>query len=186
MMGLTEPAHPLHVAVAELFEDALPSGCVLIRDQDCGGAQRIPLFSSETKSRSTEYCKVDLLVLRNGRIKMIVEIEESGLEPMQVCGKFLTSALTHYYIHELGDDEPIGMDDDVSFVQIMDSSKLKDKTSKIKQWRNIEESINKILPVKGSKIIKYRIFHGDASHFGNKERCKDLITFIRDLEGPPA
>ncbi len=163
------------MAVANLFEDSISSDCQLIRDAACGGNQYIPLFVSEEKSRSTKYCDVDLLVLKEGKIKIIIEIEETNIKPIQICGKFLASALSQYYIHKSMNANPVGMHNSVTFIQILDSSKLKtDETSKFKQRENLENSINSILPVKESNVTKYRLFYGDISHFTNREKCSDL------------
>jgi len=178
---MSKKSHPLHLAVAKLFENTLSPDCYLIKDEACGGDQRIPLFASKEKSRKTWYCDVDLIVLKDDKIKIIVEIEESNLGPTQVCGKYLTSALTRFYIHESNNNEPIRMDDSVTFIQIMGCKKLKvDKTSKFEQWENIEESINQILQVTDSKITKYRLFYGNTSHFTNHEKCRELINLIKN------
>ncbi len=169
------------MAVAKLFEDSISSDCQLIRDEDCGGTQHIPLFVSENKSRKTEYCNVDLLVLKKGKIKIIVEIEETKIGPTQICGKFLTSALARYFIHETMKDKLVGMHDSVTFIQILDSSKLKaERTSKFTQGENLERSINNILPVKESNITDYKLFYGDRSYFMNREKCSDLVVCIQE------
>ena len=172
--------HPLHRIVADLFEHSLPEGCRLVRDEACGGDQRIPLFCSKEKSRTTWYCDVDMLIIKNGKIAIIVEIDESDIKPTQICGKFLTSALARYYIHESENDVPIEMHDSVTFIQIMDTSKLKrDKTSKFKQWNNLEKSIQAILPVTGNRIQRYRLFYGDEAYFESK-KCSELIAYIKN------
>jgi len=71
---------------------------VLLRDKACGGNQHIPLFCTSEKSRETEYCNVDMMILKNDKIKVIVEIEESNVKPTQICGKLLTSALSRFFI----------------------------------------------------------------------------------------
>ncbi len=168
------------MAVGNLFEDSISSDCQLIRDDACGGNQHIPLFFSENKSRETEYFDVDLLVLKKGKIKTIIEIEETNIGPTQICGKFLTSALARYFIHETMKDKLVGMHDSVTFIQILDSSKLKPKTSKFTQWENLEHSINNILPVKESNITDYRLFYGNISYFMNREKCSDLVVCIQE------
>lgn len=152
----------MHETIGDLFEDALPPNYSLIRDKACGGKQRIPLFYTSKKSRETEYCNVDLLILKENKISIIVEIEESNVKPTQICGKFLTSAIASYYIHDSKRNKPVEMDESVTFIQIVDTSKLmKDKTSKFKQWKAIENSINKIIPLKDSKITMYRLLNTD-------------------------
>jgi hypothetical protein len=153
--------HSKHKEIAATFKSALPSTCTLIADEACGGNQRITLFSDSIKSRKTEYCNVDLLVLQNNKIKILAEIEESNVKPTQICGKFLASALSKFFIHQSLNDEWTGMSSNVAFIQILDNSKLKENTSKIKQWKALEKSINDILPIKGSSIAIYKLFSTD-------------------------
>ena len=159
---MSRSIHPLHKAIADKIGSVLPLNS-LIRDEACGGDQRIPLFDDEKKSRETEYCNVDLLILKDNKVKIIVEIEESNVKPTQICGKFLTSALSKYYIHDSKRNEPVEMANSVSFIQIVDTSKLvRSKTAKFNQWKALEESINRILPLNDSKITSYRLLstHG--------------------------
>ncbi len=163
----------MHKIIADKIESALPPHS-LIRDEACGGDQRIPLFNTAQKSRKTEYCNVDLLILKEDKIKMIVEIEESNVKPTQVCGKFLTSALANYYIHTSKKNETIGMDDSVTFIQIVDTSKLvKEKTSKPQQWKVLEESINSIIPLKNSRITSYKLLTAD--------KLDELTSLIKEI-----
>jgi hypothetical protein len=127
----------------------------------CGGNQRIPLFYDREKSRETEYCNVDLLVLKENKIKAIIEIEESNVKPTQTCGKFLTSALARYYIHENKENEPVEMNNYVAFIQIVDTSKLKKNSAKPKQWKALERSIQGILPLRNSRITSYMLITKD-------------------------
>jgi len=164
----------MHETIGDIFQEALPPGHSLIRDKACGGEQRIPLFYTTKKSRATEYCNVDLLILKNNKIKIIVEIEESNVKPTQICGKFLTSALAKYYIHDSKNNEPIQMGNSVVFIQIVDTSKLvRDKTAKFKQWKALEESINKIIPLKNSMITSYRLL--------NTDELDGLASLIREM-----
>jgi len=152
----------IHEAVGDILQNALPPHYDLIRDKACDGKQRIPLFYTTKKSRETEYCNVDLLILKRNKIKIIVEIEESNVKPTQVCGKFLTSALARCYIHESKGNEPIEMDESVTFIQIVDTSKLvKDRTAKFKQWSALEESITGVIPLKNSRITAYKLLSTD-------------------------
>lgn len=173
------PTHPLHQAIGRLLDGvrrSLPeerrAACVLIKDPACvsGPApdyvrvpQNIPLFCSTEKGNDTEYCNVDALVLLDGKIKVIVEIEESALGPTQVFGKFLWSATARYYIHDADGGGAVAKADEVAFVQVMDTSDLKPRSSKRDQWRNIEASIRS-LPTLGS-IRHYHLLHGDENDF---------------------
>lgn len=72
------------------------------------------------------------------------------------------------------------MGDSVLFIQILDTSKLKiDKTSKTRQWDKIEESIQNIIPVKGSKIDRYKLFYGNDSDFNVKALTDYIVDFLK-------
>jgi hypothetical protein len=152
--------HPLHKEIADKLEPIFSSNR-LIRDEACGGKHRIPLFYDRKKSRATEYCNVDLVLLKENKIRVIIEIEESNVKPTQICGKFLTSALAKYYIHENKENKPVEMYDYVTFIQIVDASKLKKNSAKRKQWRALERSIQGILPLRNSKITHYILITED-------------------------
>ena len=165
--------HELHVSIGDLIEDNLPSGFRLVRDMACirdgDVRQQIPLFCSEEKSNKTKYCNVDLLVIHDGKVRIIVEIEESNVRPTQICGKFLTSALTRYYIHE-NEKDLIGMHDSVTFIQIVGTSRLKRLSVKPEQWKNLETSIRNILPLEDCNIREYRLF--------TDLELKELVNYI--------
>ncbi len=85
--------YPLHFAVAEVIKKQLNGRAELISDPACGGDQQVPLFVCTRKGRDTRMCCVDLLVISACRVRVIVEIEESGFLPTKICGKFVQSAL---------------------------------------------------------------------------------------------
>jgi hypothetical protein len=147
--------------------------------------QNIPLFCSTEKSNSTEYCNVDALILLDNKIKVIVEIEESALGPTQIFGKFLSSAAALCYVHEADGGQPVHKDEDVLFVQIMDTSALKPRSSKKEQWKNIEASI-RALPTLGS-VQRYCLLAGDEDDFapGQPVAASFLACMTAALTGAP-
>lgn len=173
------PSHPLHQSIGCVLDgvhqslpDDLRRDCVLIKDPACVSGpspayvrvpQNIPLFCSAVRSNPTEYCNVDALVLLGGRIKVILEIEESALGPTQLFGKFLTSAAAHCYIHDADGAKPVLKAERLLFVQIMDTSDLKPRSTKREQWRNIESSVRAMLPL--GSIGEYHLFHGGEEDF---------------------
>jgi hypothetical protein len=179
LKGGIEMEHQLHKIIGDCIKGTEFPDCKIITDPACGGQHNVPLFCSDVKSNETEYCNVDLLVIKDNKIRVIIEIEETDVKPTQICGKFLTSALSSYYIHD-SENTPIGMSDSVLFIQILDTSQLKEKTSKIKQWKNLEKSIKNLLPFK--KIKKYKLLHGNGSDFknGKGNKCAELITYIKE------
>ncbi len=155
--------HPLHEILGDLASEVIPANCTLVKDPACVGDQRIPLFCSDKRSLATKFCDVDLLVLRNNRIRLIVEVEESNVKPTQIAGKFLTSALASHFIHDRHGVTAIPKDVRLAFFQFVDTTRLKARSVKRKQWRNIEKSIQSLLPLGG--IMEYRLFCGDATEF---------------------
>lgn len=97
-----------------------------------------------------------------------------------MCGEFLTSALARYYVHEFKGDEPIEMDETAAFIQTVDTSKLKDKTRKFKQWIALKRSIKGILPLKDSKIKKYELFYHRKSDSSNTSNLNRLISIVEE------
>ncbi len=174
--------HPLHKIVGECIGTHKFPNCEIIEDQACGGKQNIPLFSSKHKSNRTEYCDVDLLILKDGKIRVIIEIEETDVKPTQICGKFLTSALSRYFIHEYKNNVRVGMSDSVSFIQILNTAWLKAGTAKIEQWENLEKSIMSILPIERSRIREYKLMYGNVSDFErtNSNKCAELVACVRN------
>ena len=161
---MSEKDNLIHKKIGELFKKTIPvnSNFTLLLDKACGGNQHIPLYCSSKKLKHSQYCNVDLLILKHNKIKAIVEIEASNVKPTQICGKLLTSALCKYYIHLSEANKPIEMADSVLFIQVVDTSRLaRGKTAKFKQWKAIEASINRILPVKGSQIKQYMLLTTD-------------------------
>jgi len=174
--------HPLHKVIGECIDSHTLPNCKIIKDPACGGQQNVPLFCSQNKSNETEYCNVDLLILKDNKIRVIIEIEETDITPAQICGKFLTSSLSRYFIHESENSIPIGMSDSVSFIQILNTARLKAGAAKIEQWENLEKSIMNILPIEGSRIRRYKLIHGNVSDFEGRRNnsCVELISCIKE------
>lgn len=169
----------LHQYIASIFNEIVEKnnflGCELILDRACSGYQSIPLFCSISKSNKTEYCNVDILILKNEKIKVLVEIDVSKIIPTQICGKFLTSALSICYIHKNKSNCIIEMDDSVAFIQVVDTSSLDQKSKKYIQFNNIEKSIKSIIPLHNSKIREYYLLQ-------YKMDPLDILSFRDSLE----
>jgi hypothetical protein len=132
--------HPLHLEIGReiVAEFGGNPELKIIRDPACGGGQHIPLFRDSRKKRETQYCNVDLLILKNGKVRVILEIEEADIKPTQICGKFLTSALSLCYIHDQ-DGGVVDMDASVLFIQ------LPLRNSKIVTYQLLFDSVNKVI-----------------------------------------
>ena len=126
-------------------------------DPACDGSQNIPLFIGSSKSNATECCNADVLITKDDKIKLILEIEEANNKPTQICGKFLTSVISDTHIHIKTDNKPHIFHEEAVFVQVVDTSKLKhEKSSKMSQFKIIEDQLKELLPLRN--IRSYRLF----------------------------
>jgi len=173
--------HPLHRAIGDFLRQLeFPSSCQPLWAQECGGQQNIPLFCSEEKGNHTEFCDVDFLVSQNQKVKLILEIEESDLSPTQVCGKFLTSALSTRFIHKVFGDKRLPMDEEVTFIQILDSTKLQPNTAKLKQGIELQRAIQEAIEFRWTKIRSYHsiFFHGVADFQKRRQELKVIVESV--------
>ena len=82
-------SHSFHLAVSSQIDKQRAGRGKLFQDPACGGTQHLSLFVGDTKERETHMCDVDMLIVSEGLVRVIVEIEESGFNPTKICGKFL-------------------------------------------------------------------------------------------------
>ena len=143
--------------VAEELSKHLNGPDVLIKDTACGVTHQLPLFVGDVKGHHTHMCDVDLLIVASHRVRVIVEIEESGFLPTKICGKFLQSALATHFIHNSQEEHKLQYDEKVLFVQVLDGSKLKQRGHKVEQGKLIEKKIQSIIPLNGSCVTHYSL-----------------------------
>lgn len=177
--------NPFHRTIGELLGNKIGEYNT-VKDPTCGGNHKLRLFLSEN-TREDKCCDVDLLLFKDKKVKVIIEIEETGIEPTKVCGKFLASAISHCCITKPKGDL-LNMSDSVLFIQIINKLGLTSER-RIGQFERIEQSINKIIPTlrkrKISKMMKYELFHGGKEDFESKEKGegKKLINCIKEFIG---
>jgi len=158
-------SHSLHKKIGNRFQYIDFPNCNIVKSSECGGAQKIPLFCSKVTKKNTKYCEVDLLF-----------IQESGIMPIKIFGKFLASALSSVYFYENSSYE---IDNSVVFIQIV-GTKIKDKSSKREQVTNIKNSIQKIIPFQGSKIERYELIFEYLSDF-DEEKLTEIFDLIQEV-----
>ncbi|MBI5499793.1 MAG: hypothetical protein HY907_06090 [Deltaproteobacteria bacterium] len=188
--------HRLHQVIGDIVQEAAKglSGVRPLLDPACGvpkaGHHNLPLFLSEEPSNATEICNVDAVILvgnrvEDYRIKVVVEIEEADVGPTKICGKFLTTTLAKYLIHEKLGDRPVPFDAAATFVQVLDTSGLKlGRSAKPRQWKNIEDAIKAAIRdtplVKATGVTGYMLVHGNKDDFGrNGAKRRELMEFLR-------
>jgi hypothetical protein len=118
--------NPLHKELGRKTLEEFGSNALL--DSACGEGHNLPLFYSEEKSCETESCNADMLILKDGKVKVVFEITETNVRPTQICGKMLTSALSKYYIYR---DKKYLLASSTMFIQVIFASKLKNKSGRI-------------------------------------------------------
>lgn len=156
--------HALHVAVADELERRLDGRGELIKDPACVGGpsgsrlQHLPLFVGVAKGRVNHMCDADLLVISGGKVRIIVEIEESGFLPTKICGKFLQAALATHFIHDSHKGQAVPYDR-VLFIQVIDGSRaLRPGSKKELQGQLIEGQIRDMVARGESGVADYRLF----------------------------
>ena len=163
--------HPLHDKLGNELKQ-IPG---VILDTACGGNHALPLFCDEKKCAETEFCDVDALIVKDGKVKVIIEIEEADIKPNQICGKILTSALSKYYSYK---NEKYYFDESVSFIQVVDTCKIKTGSKKANQWINLEKAIKEVLPIPRTKISNYRLFALNINTIFD-EMITEINTFLK-------
>ena len=125
-------------------------------------------------------CDVDLLIVANHRVRVIVEIEESGFLPTKICGKFLQSALATHFLHN-SQSAKLQYDEKVLFVQVLDGSKLKSRNRKVLQGKLIEKQIRNIVPLNGSRVSNYSLFYVNVQGNDNLSTvCDEVQRFLKE------
>ncbi|MCL2207764.1 MAG: hypothetical protein FWB90_06700 [Fibromonadales bacterium] len=141
-------------------------------DVKCKNQQKISLFineleneevknqkdSNRKKSRKTAICNVDAMIIKDEKIRIIIEIEEkTAKNPTQICGKYLTSNLAEYYANKGKNGREIDIKkSSVLFIQIVDTKSFDaEKSSKSKQFDNIEKAINNLIQVAKTARLEY-------------------------------
>ena len=177
----------LHMEVARfLRQSGLPADCHLLFSRPCGGHQNLPLLCSPQTGNPVECFNPDILFVKNGLLKLILDIEDIAISPAQICGNFLASALSTHFVHDVLNNSSTAMDKEVMFIQILDASELQDGTATLCQFEAIEQLIQGIIPLRGSAVTEYRLYwlQGAAELRDNSARKTDLRDTILSILTP--
>lgn len=159
--------HKLHQVVGNIVTHSFGEKVKL--DYACCNSmdfkQQLPLFSSEDTSRETQLCKVDMLIVSENKVRVVIEIEESGRIPTKICGKFLTTGLAKLYKPYKGN--ALLLASPLLFIQVLSSEGLPVKSSIPNQLCNIEMAMRKISNVDGRQMY-YLLFVGESNTFESK------------------
>jgi hypothetical protein len=150
-----------------------------LKDHACDKhGKLIPLYPNASETR-IRFCDVDMLIEVGGTGRVIIEIEESNVKPINILGKFFASAFSSYYRSTKGDLKPLA--NRVLFIQVLDSSKLKEESGKRDQWDSIADLIcTNLRSAFLDRKWEYKLFIGRHPDVAPKTRERnELVPTIK-------
>jgi len=108
------------------------------------------MCTTKARQRDTNYCWPDIVITRNGEVRAVIEIEQTGISsPNKLSGKVLSTLLSnHLYSDEIGTEPAPCITGSVTFVQIVNTAQCPAASQKLLQYANLEASIRSILPLR--------------------------------------
>ena len=118
--------------------------------------------------KATQLISADAAIRIKNEIKIVLEIDESKIDPVQFFGKAFTTAGCTFYNGMRG---RYPLSDKLLFIQVLIQRNT--DRSKEEQCRNIERVMNEMC--EGTRIAKY------VFHWGSAEAYRDEPSHARDL-----
>jgi len=179
--------HSLHKEVGRVIKEYFDSfsGYTVILDPACDTTpkQNIPLFLEEVKGNDSEITNVDIMVVKEDKVVLICEIEESNVKPNHIIGKFFSVALSKYWSKDYKNkaQELINLGNDIVFIQVLDTSKLViEKSKKPSQWRKIKHAIiQKLIEPNLFNCKEYDLIYGQVSNIKDIE--SELLNVLKQF-----
>jgi hypothetical protein len=154
--------HPLHQAIGDVLRSIERPGIQVLLDAACGGkGQQIRLFGDEPVGNSSCLAWVDAAIIINGEITVVLEIEESNVRPLYLCGKVFATALCNYSSRG---GHRVPMAPSMLFIQVIRSPKSI-KSAKLKQCEYLEKTINQIFRMLDHRVHSYSFHYGLPDSF---------------------
>jgi hypothetical protein len=175
-MKACEWQHPLHQIIGDAltvkFGDQLDT--VVLLDRACGGIEHVQLFCSEPLTCASRLCKVDAAIAHCGEVKVVIEIEESNITPVQLGGKVFAPSLCRLCKGRSG-VFPVGAD--LLFVQIIDVERLPGNSTKLDQCRMLLQIVPSGLSTT-ERRLRYAIHYGSVEMFRD---CSEQSVLLDDI-----
>jgi len=180
--------HPYHERIGELLTEimknadrdkyqlVLDSACE--RDKGSTRLHTIPFYGEgdEKEKNRREYCDVDAIILEKGvkeqAVKIIIEIEESGINSMKVCGKVLAASLCSKCRYDSKMRGFVSILPEVTFIQILDltDDMMKEKSTMKAKLTRLGNDIQKMTEAGRLNRIKgYHLFIGNEMPLRDSE-----------------
>jgi hypothetical protein len=177
--------HPLHSAIGGILLSIDHPNVEIWLDAACGGKDRqIRLYGTEPVAASSCLAWVDAAIVVDGEIKVVLEIEESNVRPLYLCGKVFATALCSYSSRG-GRRTPIAAS--ILFIQVIKLQK-KAGSAKLKQCEYLEATINQIFKKLENRVHTYSFHYGLAEDFitgtGAQELRQEILDFMDRLAQP--
>jgi len=167
--------HPLHKYIAKIVSAEFKDSKISC-DSECYVRKIDKNLNSlcyEKDREKSEFSQADMIILKDNKIKVIIEIEDSNVTPNQACGKVLAAALARYCFPKRGEAHK-GISNSVLFIQVLNKDKMKSKGNKKHQLKLLEKAIDD--KIKFSKIKEYKLYS-----FSTKDHCHKMIKEIREF-----
>jgi hypothetical protein len=168
---------PLHEAIGRVLielEARIPGSQVILSDH-CGGREQIRLYGGDQPDAP---CIVyaDAAVVIRDEIKVVIEVEESNLRPLHLCGKVLGTAVSTYHRGRRG---RIPLSDSLLFIQIFVKESEDEAWSKLAQCHYLENKIRECLPPNVNRIKGYYFHYGTAEEYNSdRSHGRELLDEI--------
>lgn len=194
------PKHELHIAVANAIDNILSTlvsskpEFEIIKDEAAddgqGSKQHLSFFLTSNPKRESGVSKVDIIIVKNGVVKLACEIEESGFSPTKIFGKvFSTAAANNCRLYKLKKHTHYDLDKNGVFVEVLSSdkmlarTKLRENTKKFRQGDLIQIEINGLLSNSSSWLQHYHLLFGKKADFDSGGKCYlELEKVIKKLQ----
>ena len=178
--------HPLHLVIGDIL-GRLDIGDVLLSPEcEYRGTRHVQLFCDKPFTSGCRLCKADAIIILNGEVKVIIEIEESQIAPVHLCGKAVATALCS---HAKVQSRLFPFGNAVLFVQIINSDKFqkegsKRQSSKLPQCDNLQKRLPHVLSQLG-KRVEYSIHYGNVTKFQEHQDEDELLGEITQFLSSP-
>ena len=186
--------HPLHKDVGRAMSEwmsALPDPRVeLFLSNDCGGSGALKVRRSMGDYPGVEMVNADLLVVRDGEVRLQIEIEERDTSPTKLYGKVLASSMCDGF-HPNRLENGIPFASHTAFIQIVRRNEPEGprQPKKPRQWKEVKETIvGELLPFlastsrKSPRVMKYDMLENVGASLQTDKKAMMIAAVERAVE----
>lgn len=190
--------HEYHIEISKIVKNSIKEdgeNKYSLISNDCApdnsphNQYALPIYHVDENGYAIKYAYADILIVKDGRIKAQIEIEEQDRSATKLFGKVLTSAHCKFFQYRGKDGPrtrgPLDFNKDFTFIQIVRpiDAKNPERSQKWEQWKQIDIDI-KMMLLNGFKSCQDPWARRIDYHllFGTKEKIEsELITILEKL-----